>query len=79
MIPCKGCLKFPVCRHKAKIRCQDIIDWVLPVMQDDGPSNRLIEFETFFDREVGVILTTSFVMEMKEEKDNHACLIVKNM
>ena len=79
MIPCKGCLKLPVCRHKEKIRCQDIIEWVLPVMRHGEPSNRLIEFETFFDREVGVILTTSFVMEMKEEKDNHACLIVKNM
>lgn len=78
-LPCKTCLKYPVCKQKEEITCQDALKWLYYDGLDVFPGTTITEVEKYFGRELSMIKNNSFVMKFKKEKDHHSCMIVKNM
>jgi hypothetical protein len=82
-LPCKLCLKFPICVSKPSILCKDLIQWLIPAKEnfEHTPEfvRRLGWFESFYDREVSVITEKTICLYFKKEKDHHSCLVAKNM
>jgi hypothetical protein len=79
MIPCTECLKLPICKSKEKVRCEDLMAWLRVRTDIECAGDRIIEFETFWGKEISCILNTSLLIEFKKKKDNYSCMIVKNM
>jgi hypothetical protein len=66
IMPCKTCLKFPVCKRKDQIYCGDIINWIhTPVTINQHPIN---DFEKFIGKKIYLILNTSLVLVFKKER-----------
>jgi len=71
-LPCKGCLKFPVCKYKKTIYCEDLTKCILE------DNNNLILFEKLMGREAATVFIKTNEILMKIEPDIHACMIAMN-
>lgn len=77
-LPCLTCLKYPICANKNKIKCDDLIKWIMEFQTtSEDFTKRLGGFEAYWDREVSVITGKTLSLYFKPKKDHHSCLITK--
>lgn len=77
LFPCKDCLKYAICISKGKIKCNDLVKWLL--CGDTGDTgNRIAEFENkYWNKDVAVFSLSESTIGFKKQRDGHQCLIVK--
>ena len=76
-LPCKTCLKFPICVSKNILKCVDLVDWLTKYRTyENRHAERIMNFEKWWDRDVCLIIQDVPMISFKKEKDNYQCLIV---
>jgi len=80
MIPCKECLKHPICIRREEIDCHDLITWIMEYHKKDHEKfvKRLISYEALVNKEVSVVVEESLILQFKKGKDHHSCMIATN-
>ena len=75
-LECKTCLKYPVCKHKDILECEDLYRWLLEYEPCEVKAqNRYAYFEKWWGRELGVLNTHSKSISLKKERDPFQCII----
>lgn len=78
MIPCKTCLKYPICKFKDDLECADLVNWLMEFdTKTDAFSNRLNGFGKWWGRDPSVITQDTLRMYFKKRKDHHSCAIIR--
>ena len=80
MIPCKECLKHPICIRKIEVYCHDLVTWIMEYHKINHEKfvERMTSYEDLVNKEVSVVVEEELILQFKKKKDHHSCMIVTN-